>query len=102
MNYEDIIYEKENGIATITLNRPKALNALTGHMLGEIADAIDQVAMDDEVRTLVITGAGRGFCAGDDLKELANPPPAREGKVNATNAHQKELADLPPCPRRQG
>jgi enoyl-CoA hydratase/carnithine racemase len=69
MSYKDIIYEKErDGIAVLTYNRPQAMNATTWDMEDEIRDAMDEAQDDDEVRVLVITGAGRGFNAGDDVK----------------------------------
>ena len=67
MEYKDITLKKEEGIATITLNRPEKLNAATDRMLGELFDAIKEVGEDDSIRVLVLTGAGRGFCAGIDL-----------------------------------
>ncbi len=63
-------FEVANGVATLTLNRPDRLNALTTAMTGEILDAIKTCGRDESVRCLVITGAGRGFCAGQDLEEL--------------------------------
>src|SRR5690349_1095852 len=65
--YETIQYDVNDGIATITLNRPDALNAFTGQMMQEMIDACDQIDADDDVRCVVVTGAGRGFCAGADL-----------------------------------
>jgi len=70
MNFECIIYEKKDGIATITFNRPDRLNALGGTMTQELAMALEDANADDEVRVLVITGAGKGFCAGADLTTL--------------------------------
>jgi enoyl-CoA hydratase/carnithine racemase len=67
MEYTQIIYEVSEHIATITLNRPEQLNAFTGLMLRELIDAFDQVDADDDVRVVIVTGAGRGFCAGADL-----------------------------------
>ena len=67
MEYTQIIYEVADNIATITLNRPDKLNAFTGTMMCEIIDAFDQVDADDDVRAVIVTGAGRGFCAGADL-----------------------------------
>ena len=67
MEYTQIIYEVADNIATITLNRPEKLNAFTGTMMYEIVDAFDQVDADDNVRAVIVTGAGRAFCAGADL-----------------------------------
>jgi len=67
MEYTQIIYEVSEHIATITLNRPEQLNAFTGLMMRELIDAFDQVDADDDVRVVIVTGAGRGFCAGADL-----------------------------------
>jgi len=67
VDYTQIRYEVADGIATITLNRPDQLNAFTGTMMNEIIDAFDRTDADDDVRVVVMTGAGRGFCAGADL-----------------------------------
>lgn len=67
MTYNTIIYAVEDGILTITLNRPEALNAFNREMLSEMLDACDRADADDEVRAIIVTGAGRGFCAGADL-----------------------------------
>src|SRR5260370_35641298 len=67
MAYEQIIYEVAENIATITLNRPEKLNAFTGIMMNEMLDAFDKADADDDVRAIIVTGAGRAFCAGADL-----------------------------------
>jgi len=67
MSYNTIIYDVEDGILTLTLNRPEKLNAFTGEMLTEMIDAFDRADADDDVRAIIVTGAGRGFCAGADL-----------------------------------
>src|ERR1700683_696498 len=67
MAYEQIIYEVADNIATITLNRPEKLNAFTGIMMNEMLDAFDKADADDNVRAVIVTGAGRAFCAGADL-----------------------------------
>ena len=72
MAYENIIYETKEGIATITFNRPKALNALNGALLGELSQALDKIAADEDIRVLILTGAGeKSFVAGADISELA-------------------------------
>ena len=65
--YEQIAYEVADGILTITLDRPDQLNAFTTTMMYEVIDAIDRADADDDVRAVVVTGRGRGFCAGADL-----------------------------------
>jgi enoyl-CoA hydratase/carnithine racemase len=67
MDYEQILAETSNGVLTITLNRPERLNAWTAQMGQELRAAFDRADLDDEVRAIVVTGAGRGFCAGADL-----------------------------------
>lgn len=71
-SYRHIGYEVTDRILTITLNRPKRLNAFTELMATELVDAFDRADADDGVRAIVITGAGRGFCAGADLESGAN------------------------------
>jgi enoyl-CoA hydratase/carnithine racemase len=67
MTYTEIGYEVSEGIATITLNRPQQLNAFTHVMRGELIGAFDAAEADDAVRAVIVTGAGRAFCAGADL-----------------------------------
>ena len=67
MDYEAIIYEVEDNILTITLNRPERLNAFNGQMSSEVHNALDRADADDNVKAIIFTGAGRGFCAGADL-----------------------------------
>ncbi len=67
MNYETIKYEVKDKILTITLNRPDRLNAFTGQMMNDLIAAFDSASKDDEIRVVIITGEGRGFCAGADL-----------------------------------
>ncbi len=69
--YETIIYEVKDSVAKITFNRPEKLNAMTGVTFREITDALDRADKDSDVRVLVITGNGRAFCAGVDLKFAA-------------------------------
>ena len=67
MEYNQISYEVSDRILTITLNRPERMNAFTNVMCKEVMDALHQADADDEVRVIIITGAGRAFCAGTDL-----------------------------------
>jgi enoyl-CoA hydratase len=72
MTYQNLLIGNEEGIATITFNRPKALNALNGVLLDELSQALDTVAADERIRVLVLTGAGeKAFVAGADISELA-------------------------------
>jgi len=72
MSYENIKFEIENKIAKITFNRPKSLNALNAALLDELSNALDKIAADEDIRVLVLTGAGeKSFVAGADITELA-------------------------------
>jgi len=71
MGFNTIEFDVSEGVATLTLNRPKALNSFTIEMHGEVREAMAQVIDDASIRCLVITGAGRGFCAGQDLGDRA-------------------------------
>lgn len=66
------LYQKKDSIAWVTLNRPQVLNALNKKLWREIYENLDQAEKDEEVRAIIITGAGRAFSAGDDIKEVAN------------------------------
>ena len=72
MIYQDILYEMEDSILTITLNRPERLNAFTITMKNEILDALDRADQDDAIRAIIFTGAGRAFCAGMELGAETN------------------------------
>jgi len=67
----DILFDTADGVATITLHRPDVLNSFTRSMARELRDTLARVAADDSLRAVVLTGAGRGFCAGQDLAEAA-------------------------------
>jgi len=68
MNYEQILYDAQDRILTITLNRPDRLNAWTEQMRQEMIDALSRADADDEIRAIIVTGAGRAFCAGMDME----------------------------------
>lgn len=72
--YETIAFELAEGVARLTLNRPDRLNSFTAQMHGEVADALAQVTAENGSRVLLLTGAGRGFCAGQDLNDRAVAP----------------------------
>lgn len=72
MAYETLLYELDGPVLTVTLNRPDKLNAYTAVMGAELTDAFERADADDAVRAIVVTGAGRGFCAGADISGGAN------------------------------
>jgi 2-(1,2-epoxy-1,2-dihydrophenyl)acetyl-CoA isomerase len=76
MNYESILFSIDGGIARVTLNRPDRLNSFTDAMHAELRDALARVKADAGVRVLLLTGAGRGFCAGQDLADRSVAPGA--------------------------
>lgn len=87
MGYENIIYNIDGDIATITFNRPKALNALNGALLEELSEALDDVSGNEDIRVLVLTGSGdKSFVAGADISELATFD-ALQAKNFAQNGH---------------
>src|SRR5579864_5464787 len=71
MSYQEIVYGVAEQVATITLNRPDRLNAWTARMENEVRLAMDDAERDSSVRAIVLTGAGRGFCAGADMSLLS-------------------------------
>jgi enoyl-CoA hydratase/carnithine racemase len=84
---DEVLVERKGHVVTITLNRPEALNSITPTMLGRLGDELDTVAHDDGVRVVVVTGAGRAFSAGVDLKALGDRELV-DGKVG-------DILDLP-------
>ncbi|MCZ6464413.1 MAG: enoyl-CoA hydratase [Proteobacteria bacterium] len=79
--YEQILYDVSDPVATITLNRPKQLNAWTDQMAAEVKHAVAQAEEDERAVAIVITGAGRGFCAGADLKSLQGISVGKRGRA---------------------
>jgi enoyl-CoA hydratase/carnithine racemase len=90
MTYAQIIYAVADYIATITLNRPDKLNAWTPVMAEEVHDAMERASVDEDVRVIILTGAGRGFCAGADMGELNRA--AGEGTSGLTGIEAPEEA----------
>ena len=80
----DVLYEKKGAIATLTLNRPERMNAISGAMLDLLSEKILEADRDDDVRVIVLTGAGRGFCGGLDLKDTASGKGIGGGDMPAT------------------
>ena len=77
MTYQHILYEVSDRIATVTLNRPDRMNAWTAVMEHDVREAMMAAAKDDNVRVIVLTGAGRAFCAGADMEGLKPSIPTR-------------------------
>jgi enoyl-CoA hydratase len=82
MAYETLLIERTDAVALIRLNRPKALNALNSELLGELARALGEIAADDGVRCVVLTGSDRAFAAGADIKEMSDKSYADMYRLN--------------------
>ncbi|SEJ09789.1 2-(1,2-epoxy-1,2-dihydrophenyl)acetyl-CoA isomerase [Pseudomonas linyingensis] len=100
MSFEHILFTIEQGVATLTLNRPEQLNSFNPAMHKEVREALKQVRQNAEVRCLLITGAGRGFCAGQDLGDRnvapgAAAPDLGESIEKNYNPLIRALRDLP-------
>ena len=94
MSYNTLRYEVAENILTLTLNRPEQLNAFTIEMAHELIDAFNRASNDDEVRAVVVTGAGRAFCAGMDLAQAGNVFGLNE-KLQPTMQDMNERLDDP-------
>src|SRR3990170_16734 len=92
--YSEVLYTVPDNIATITLNRPERMNAITGPMLESFSRALRDADADTNVRVIVLTGAGRGFCAGLDLKDVSTGTGI--GSNGAMAASKFDLANSPP------
>jgi enoyl-CoA hydratase/carnithine racemase len=92
-----LLREDREGIATLTLNRPAQMNLLTHAMLGALQDAFDSIAKDTSVRVVVLAGAGKGFCAGHDLKEIRalGSPEKVAGLFDTCNRMMMSIPQLP-------
>lgn len=100
MAFETIIFEKAGGVARLRLNRPERLNAFTLQMHAEIGEVLDELEADPGLRVLLLTGEGRGFCAGQDLGERKRapgdpPPDLSEGLERRWGPLVRRLARLP-------
>jgi enoyl-CoA hydratase/carnithine racemase len=94
--YEDMLFEVEGGVATLTLNRPDRMNAISGPMLASFSRALRDADADTGVRVIIITGAGRGFCAGLDLKDFTAGTGIGSNGGGGAAAARFNLADSPP------
>lgn len=82
MSYETLRLEREGSITTLTLNRPQSLNAISARMGRELTEALERAASDRESRALIVTGAGRAFCSGEDVKE--RPADSADARARST------------------
>lgn len=93
---QDILYETDDHIATITLNRPEARNAYSDAMVQQLVEALDRADADDEVRVVMITGAGSAFCAGGDLKAMRDKTGMFSGDaVELRENYQRGIQTIP-------
>jgi 2-(1,2-epoxy-1,2-dihydrophenyl)acetyl-CoA isomerase len=100
MNFEHILFSIEAGVATLSLNRPDQLNSFNAQMHGEVREALKQVRQSSEARVLLLTGEGRGFCAGQDLGDRnvapgSAAPDLGESIEKFYNPMIRQLRDLP-------
>lgn len=89
--HDGVLYSFEEGVATITLNRPDAMNSLTLTMRASLLEALERARDDAGVRAVLLTGAGRGFCAGQDLRSHADNLEAGVGLDNTVRAHYNPI-----------
>lgn len=90
MNYELIDYQCDAAVATITFNRPEKRNAMSDEMRSEFIDALEAVANDKRIRALILTGAGKGFCAGGDIAGMQRRMSAPSGEVAFNGWHRQQ------------
>ena len=97
-NDAPVLYFSDNGVATITLNRPEALNAMTDGLMRGISDCMRRVHDDQSVRVVVLTGSGRGFCAGADLRQVAQGTSGDADSADGDDIFNTAMRDLTSCP----
>jgi len=95
MSYKELTYQVEGQVAIITLNRPDVMNALTVTTHMELQQAVEQSDKDDNIRVIVLTGAGKGFCSGDDVKEIFLSPEEALAKGRETQLKYLQGEHLP-------
>ena len=87
---DHLIFEKSNGVALLTMNRPEARNAMSGEMNQAMQEVLAEVELDKEIRCVVLTGAGKGFCAGGDVKGMASSGDGTVGDNTIDSAIHKQ------------
>jgi 2-(1,2-epoxy-1,2-dihydrophenyl)acetyl-CoA isomerase len=97
--FETLVYEQRDGVATITLNRPDAFNALTPTLNSEVRDALAAVGSDESVRAVVLTGAGRAFCSGQDLRQMEAGDPAQQVKDMLNHSYAPMIMAMRQLPK---
>ncbi|MBY4742430.1 enoyl-CoA hydratase/isomerase family protein, partial [Burkholderia cepacia] len=99
MTEEALLFETTGAVARLTLNRPKAMNAMNIALLTELDRRLAQLAADDEIRVLIVTGTGPAFCAGADLKEVLASQKAEVGEADFLDRADATLARLRNFPK---
>ena len=94
VRYTEVLYTKADRVATIILNRPDRLNAWTPVMAEEVHDAMARAGGDDDVRVIILTGSGRGFCAGADMSELKVAAGEGASKLTGTESPEEAVSIL--------
>ena len=95
---ETVLFAVDDSVATITLNRPESLNAMTTDLMRGITRAIGNVVRDESVRVVILTGAGRGFCAGADLGDVAERPDGGDEDTDQDGSFNTAMRSLINCP----
>jgi enoyl-CoA hydratase len=98
MPYNTVLFAVEDGVATLTFNRPERLNALNAEMFSEIAAVFDHVRQNPEIRVLILTGQGRAFIAGADIKELAESGALKAKQISAIGQEVMSKVEQLPMP----
>ena len=94
MQFETLLVDKMDGVAVVTLNRPEKLNAVSLEMRLEFLDLLDHLTVDDEVRVVIVTGAGRAFCAGADISEFQQETAESKEKQARTKDMVKQIYEF--------
>src|SRR6185503_14670807 len=93
-----LIYEREDQIGLLTLSRADKRNALSAELLNELPQAFERLAREDDLRALILTGAGNAFCAGTDISELSNLTEAEAVEVSSRGQHLCDQIESFPVP----